>query len=97
MVECEGGRVKGFSRLTDNARNFPQENEGKSRADAILDLMKERHLQRKVLHAYRHSAEPKKVRAAVMNGIDENDSPPSHVHRYVRFTGLTFQNTGKTF
>ena len=95
-MECEDGRVKGFSRSTENATNFLQENEGKSRADAILDLMKERHLQRKVLHAYRHSAEPKKVRAAVMNGIDENDSPPSHVHRYVRFTSLTFQNTGKT-
>ena len=74
----------GFSRSTGITTNFPQENEGKSRADAILDLMKERHLQRKVLHAYRHSTEPKKVRAAVMNGIDENDSPPSHVHRYVR-------------
>ena len=75
-------------RSLDIATNFLQENEGKSRADAILDLLKERHLQRKVLHAYRHSAEPKKVQAAVISGIDENDSPPSHVHRYVYWENL---------
>ena len=65
---------------------LPQENEGKSRADAVLDLLKERKSQRRVLHAYRESSEPKKVQAAILEGRDENDIAPPPMHRYVPVT-----------
>jgi len=60
---------------------LPQENEGKSRADAILDLLKEKKSQQRVLHAYRESTEPKKIQAAILEGRDENDIPPPPMNR----------------
>ena len=45
-------------------------------ADRILDHLKERRKQRRVLHAYRSNGEPEKVKCAVQRGKENKEPTP---------------------